>query len=137
MEQEEKMATAPRDERYDPKRVEEKWAARWQSDPSLYAAEAHPTKRKYYVLEMLPCPSGALHMGHVRNYSIGDALARYMWMKGYNVLHPIGWAAFGLPAENAAIKHQRPPADWTFSNIATMRGQLKRLGISYDWRREI
>jgi len=137
MEQEEKTATAPRDERYDPKRVEEKWAARWQSDPSLYAAEAHPTKPKYYVLEMLPYPSGALHMGHVRNYAIGDALARYMWMNGYNVLHPMGWDSFGLPAENAAIKNNTPPKEWTLGNIAAMKVQMNRLGFAYDWSREV
>src|ERR1700688_3377112 len=137
MEQEEKMTTAPRDERYDPKRVEEKWAARWQSDLSLYAAEAHPTKPKYYVLEMLPYPSGALHMGHVRNYAIGDALARYMWMNGYNVLHPMGWDSFGLPAENAAIKNNTPPKQWTLSNIAAMKVQMTRLGFAYDWSREV
>jgi leucyl-tRNA synthetase len=125
------------DERYDAQRIEQKWIERWQSDPSLYAAEAHPTKPKFYVLEMLPYPSGALHMGHVRNYSIGDALARYMWMNGYNVLHPMGWDSFGLPAENAAIKNNTPPREWTLSNIAAMKVQMKRLGFAYDWSREV
>ncbi len=126
-----------REERYDAQRIEQKWTERWQSDPSLYAAEAQPTKPKYYVLEMLPYPSGALHMGHVRNYSIGDALARYMWMNGYNVLHPMGWDSFGLPAENAAIKNNTPPKEWTLSNIAAMKVQMKRLGFAYDWSREV
>jgi leucyl-tRNA synthetase len=125
------------DERYDARRIEQKWTERWQSDPSLYAAEAHPTKPKYYVLEMLPYPSGALHMGHVRNYSIGDALARYMWMNGYNVLHPMGWDSFGLPAENAAIKNNTPPKQWTLANIAAMKVQMNRLGFAYDWSREV
>jgi leucyl-tRNA synthetase len=126
-----------RDERYDAKSIEAKWFERWQQDPALYAAESSSTKPKYYVLEMLPYPSGALHMGHVRNYAIGDALARYMWMNGYNVLHPMGWDSFGLPAENAAIKNNTPPRQWTLSNIANMKAQMKRLGFAYDWSREV
>ena len=137
MSQQEKPITTARDERYDAQRIEQKWTERWQSDPLLYAAEAHSTKPKYYVLEMLPYPSGALHMGHVRNYSIGDALARYMWMNGYNVLHPMGWDSFGLPAENAAIKNNTPPKEWTLANIAAMKVQMKRLGFTYDWSREV
>jgi leucyl-tRNA synthetase len=126
-----------RDERYNPHQVEEKWFARWQEDSALYAAEPHSTKPKYYVLEMLPYPSGALHMGHVRNYAIGDALARYMWMNGYNVLHPMGWDSFGLPAENAAISAKVPPREWTERNIANMKAQMNRLGFGYDWSREV
>jgi len=125
------------DDRYDPQRVEAKWFERWQSDPGLYAAEPHTTKKKYYVLEMLPYPSGVLHMGHVRNYAIGDALARYMWMNGYNVLHPMGWDSFGLPAENAAIQNNTPPRQWTLGNIAKMKAQMNRLGFAYDWSREV
>jgi leucyl-tRNA synthetase len=124
------------DANYDPQKVEAKWQKRWE-ELQLFNADEAPGRKKYYVLEMLPYPSGDIHMGHVRNYSIGDALARYMWMKGYNVLHPIGWDAFGLPAENAAIKSQRHPSEFTFSYIDRMREQLKRLGFSYDWRREI
>ena len=128
----------PNDERYDPQRVETKWFERWQSDPGLYAADpADSAKKKFYVLEMLPYPSGALHMGHVRNYSIGDALARYMWMNGYNVLHPMGWDSFGLPAENAAIQNNTPPRQWTLGNIAKMKAQMNRLGFAYDWSREV
>jgi leucyl-tRNA synthetase len=130
-------ATVTRDERYDAQRIETKWFERWQQDPSLYAAEASSTKPKYYVLEMLPYPSGALHMGHVRNYAIGDALARYMWMNGYNVLHPMGWDSFGLPAENAAIQNNTPPREWTLHNITNMKAQMKRLGFAYDWSREV
>ncbi len=130
-------ATAKSDDRYDAQRIESKWFERWQQDPSLYAAEPHSTKPKYYVLEMLPYPSGALHMGHVRNYAIGDALARYMWMNGYNVLHPMGWDSFGLPAENAAIQNNTPPREWTLRNIAAMKAQMKRLGFAYDWSREV
>ncbi len=126
-----------RDERYDAQSVEQKWAARWQQDPAIYAAERDSTKKKYYVLEMLPYPSGVLHMGHVRNYSIGDALARYMWMNGYNVLHPMGWDSFGLPAENAAISNNTPPRQWTLNNIARMKSQMNRLGFAYDWSREV
>jgi leucyl-tRNA synthetase len=124
------------DPNYNPQTIEAKWQKRW-ADEKLFETEAVPGRKKYYVLEMLPYPSGDIHMGHVRNYSIGDALARYMWMKGFNILHPIGWDAFGLPAENAAIKHQRHPSEFTFSYIDRMRGQLQRLGVSYDWRREI
>jgi leucyl-tRNA synthetase len=126
-----------RDDRYDPQSVEAKWFVRWQQDASLYAAEPDSTKKKYYVLEMLPYPSGALHMGHVRNYAIGDALARYMWMNGYNVLHPMGWDSFGLPAENAAIQNNTPPRQWTLGNIANMKAQMNRLGFAYDWSREV
>ncbi|HEY5329518.1 MAG TPA: leucine--tRNA ligase [Acidobacteriaceae bacterium] len=131
---------APRPDatRYTPADIEPKWQARWDADPALYAAEPHspsdgPAKPKFYCIEMLPYPSGALHIGHVRNYSIGDALARFMWMRGYNVLHPMGWDAFGLPAENAALKNNTPPREWTLANIAAMRVQMRRLGFSYDW----
>jgi len=126
-----------REDRYDAQRIEQKWFDRWMSDPSLYAAESNSTKPKFYVLEMLPYPSGALHMGHVRNYAIGDALARFMWMSGYNVLHPMGWDSFGLPAENAAIKNNTPPRQWTLQNIAAMKKQMNRLGFAYDWSREV
>src|SRR5579864_1878333 len=105
------------DDRYDAHRIEAKWSELWQQDASRYAAERDTAKKKYYVLEMLPYPSGVLHMGHVRNYAIGDALARYMWMQGYNVLHPMGWDSFGLPAENAAIKNKVHPKKWTLGNI--------------------
>ena len=124
--------------RYSPAEIEAKWQARWDADPTLYAAEGHDSgKPKFYCLEMLPYPSGQLHMGHVRNYSIGDALARFMWMRGYNVLHPMGWDAFGLPAENAALKNNTPPAEWTLANIAAMRRQMRRIGFSYDWATEV
>ena len=124
--------------RYNPAEIEARWAERWAAQPDLYAAEPHTSaKPKYYVLEMLPYPSGQLHMGHVRNYAIGDALARYMWMQGYNVLHPMGWDAFGLPAENAALKNNTPPREWTLANIAAMKRQMNRVGFSYDWRNEI
>ncbi len=124
------------DSNYDPQKIETKWQARW-AEQKLFEAEVDPQRKKYYVLEMLPYPSGDIHMGHVRNYSIGDALARYQWMRGFNVIHPIGWDAFGLPAENAAIKNHRHPSEFTFAYIDRMRGQLQRLGVSYDWRREV
>ena len=127
-----------KDLRYDPAAIEPKWQQRWAAEPALYAAEpADCGKPKYYVLEMLPYPSGQLHMGHVRNYSIGDALARHMWMRGYNVLHPMGWDAFGLPAENAALKNKVPPRQWTLANIAAMKRQMERLGLGYDWATEV
>ena len=125
-------------QRYSPAEIEPKWQARWDADDRLYAAEGHDEgKPKFYCLEMLPYPSGQLHMGHVRNYAIGDALARFMWMRGYNVLHPMGWDAFGLPAENAALKNNTPPAEWTLANIAAMRRQMRRMGLSYDWATEV
>ena len=124
--------------RYDPATIEPKWQERWAADPKMYAAEpANSGRPKYYVLEMLPYPSGQLHMGHVRNYAIGDALARHMWMRGYNVLHPMGWDAFGLPAENAALKNHTPPREWTLANIAGMKRQFMRLGMGFDWATEV
>jgi leucyl-tRNA synthetase len=122
---------------YDPKAIEAKWQARWAEAAVFRVSSADPGRDRFYCLEMLPYPSGRIHMGHVRNYSIGDAVARFRRMRGAQVLHVIGWDAFGLPAENAAIKNRRPPRDWTLENIDTMRGQLRRLGLGYDWDREI
>ena len=123
-------------ERYNPQAIEEKWQASWQA-ANAFACTHKSNKPKYYVLEMFPYPSGNIHMGHVRNYAIGDVVARSKRMLGFNVLHPMGWDAFGLPAENAAIKNNTHPAKWTYANIDNMRAQLKRLGYSYDWDREI
>ena len=124
------------DEKYFPEKIEEKWQKRWAEERAFEAREDDP-RPKFYALEMLPYPSGFLHMGHVRNYSIGDALAWYKRLRGFNVLHPIGWDSFGQPAEQAAIKRGVQPRDWTEENIAHMRGQMQRLGVSYDWSREI
>ncbi len=124
------------EDRYDPQAVETRWQARWESD-GLDQVQVDPTRPPFYALEMYPYPSGDLHMGHIRNYSIGDVIARFYRMRGYNVLHPMGWDSFGLPAENAAIQRGVHPARWTEANIANMRRQLKRMGFSYDWEREV
>ena len=124
------------DSRYNPQSIEAKWQQRWQADKLFNVVEV-PDQKKYYLLEMFPYPSGKIHMGHVRNYTIGDVVARYKRMRGFNVLHPMGWDAFGMPAENAAIANDTHPAKWTYENIDVMRAQLKRLGFSYDWDREL
>jgi len=121
---------------YNPQEIETKWQKRW-AESRVFESEADPTKPKYYVLEMLPYPSGTMHMGHMRNYAIGDVVARVKRMRGFNVLHPMGWDAFGLPAENAAIKNNTHPRIWTNNNIGEFQRTLRRFGFSYDWRREI
>jgi len=123
-------------ERFEFQSIEEKWQGYWASR-SLHRSETDARKEKFYCLEMFPYPSGKIHMGHVRNYAIGDVIARYKRMRGFNVLHPMGWDAFGLPAENAAIKNKLHPAKWTYDNISFMKQQLNRMGLSYDWEREV
>ena len=123
------------DVRYSPKSIEKKWQDHWERE-KLFEVKEDAARQKYYLLEMFPYPSGRIHMGHVRNYSIGDVVARFLMMRGHNVLHPIGWDAFGMPAVNAAIKANTHPARWTYDNIDYMRNQLKKLGFSYDWSRE-
>ena len=122
--------------RYNHKKVEIYWQNKW-SDLKVFDSKVNKDKKKYYVLEMFPYPSGKIHMGHVRNYALGDVVARYKKMKGFNVMHPMGWDAFGLPAENAAITEKKSPGDWTYKNIKVMRDQLKSMGLSIDWSREI
>jgi len=123
-------------DRYDHKNIEARWQKEWE-DKEAFTARTDSAREKYYLLEMFPYPSGRIHMGHVRNYSIGDVLARFLKMRGLNVIHPMGWDSFGLPAENAAIERGVPPAKWTRENIDYMRGQLKRMGLGYDWSREV
>ena len=122
--------------RYNVKETEAKWQALWE-ERGCFAAEIDTTRPKYYVLEMFPYPSGRIHMGHVRNYAMGDVVARYKKARGFNVLHPMGWDAFGMPAENAAMEQRVHPAPWTYANIATMRHQLKMMGLALDWKREL
>ncbi|MCL5406259.1 MAG: leucine--tRNA ligase [Deltaproteobacteria bacterium] len=124
------------EQKYSPKSIEKKWQQYWDNS-RVFEVHEDGSREKYYLLEMFPYPSGRIHMGHVRNYTIGDVVARFMRMRGYNVLHPMGWDAFGMPAENAAIKAGTHPAKWTYDNIDYMRNQLKQLGFSYDWSREI
>ena len=130
------MSDAATTDRYNAAETEAKWQSRWDQEKS-FEASIEPGKKKAYVLEMLPYPSGKLHMGHVRNYTLGDVLARYRKAQGFNVLHPMGWDAFGLPAENAAIQNNADPAEWTYRNIDTMRAQLKTMGLSIDWTKEV
>src|SRR6188508_2959695 len=122
-------------ERYNARDSEPRWQRQWD-DKAIFASRNDDSRPKYYVLEMFPYPPGRIHIGHVRNYTLGDVLARFMRAKGFNVLHPMGWDAFGLPAENAAMERKIHPRKWTYENIDTMRAQLKAMGLSIDWERE-
>jgi len=123
-------------ERYNFKEVEPRWRKAWE-DTQAFETGSNPDAKNYYVLEMFPYPSGRIHMGHVRNYAMGDVIARFKKARGYNVLHPMGWDAFGMPAENAAMQTGSHPKDWTLANIEAMREQLKEMGLAIDWSREL
>jgi len=123
-------------DRYNAREAEPRWQKIWD-ERGIFATRNDDPRPKYYVLEMFPYPSGRIHMGHVRNYTMGDVVARYKRAKGYNVLHPMGWDAFGMPAENAAMANKVHPREWTYANIAAMKAQLKSMGLSLDWAREL
>src|SRR5579859_7792135 len=129
-------AEPQKNERYNASEAEKRWQRVWD-ERGIFATRNDDPRPKYYVLEMFPYPSGRIHMGHVRNYTLGDVVARHRRAMGFDVLHPMGWDAFGLPAENAAIQNKTHPAKWTRENVAAMRTQLKSMGLSYDWSREV